>query len=505
MSTPSVDITNEHSLAYFGAIEADKLAACDKIVFVGEHDHLAAAATNGVFTSLGLGDAVQAAALKECRAGKDAPKSSTTLVSGADGVTRVTFASLPTAVARHNSAARPHAITSVVKSAVSACDEAVVVLVLPDSTRAFASGSAVPRAFSEFTHKASGTGSGLCSVMFHCLNGDAVDTSVFSPVSDGIKLASRIVDMPCDEMNTTAFVDVASQVASSLPGVSLEVITGTELRDRGFGGMWGVGKAASHPPSLAILRTWPAGEEPPADPVVFVGKGIVYDTGGLSIKTKTGMPGMKRDCGGAAGVLGAFQAAVAGNVTSTPLACILCLAENAVGPDATRPDDILHMYSGRTVEVNNTDAEGRLVLGDGVAYAVKHLHPATIVDMATLTGAQLISTGRRHAALYCNDDALEAALLAAGKASGDLTHPLPYCPEFFRGEFASAVADMKNSVKDRSNAQSSCAGQFIGNHLGEYADTGKWCHVDIAGPSYAGERATGFGVALLVNWLMNRA
>jgi probable aminopeptidase NPEPL1 len=127
----------------------------------------------------------------------------------------------------------------------------------------------------------------------------------------------------------------------------------------------------------------------------------------------------------------------------------LLLAENAIGPNATRPDDIIHMYSGKTVEVNNPDAEGRVVLGDGVAYAVRHLHPNVIVDLATLTGAQGISTGKQHAAIICNDDMLEHRAVLAGKSSGDLVFPLVYCPEFFRSEFSSEMADMKNSVKDR--------------------------------------------------------
>ena len=136
-----------------------------------------------------------------------------------------------------------------------------------------------------------------------------------------------------------------------------------------------------------------------------------------------------------------------------------------MGPASTRPDDVLTLYSGKTVEVNNTDAEGRLVLGDGVAYATKHLNVSTLVDLATLTGAQLVATGRRHAAVICNDDDLEARAIIAGKSCGDLVHPLPFVPEFYRGEFASKIADMKNSVKDRMNAQSSCAGQFVFNHV----------------------------------------
>ncbi len=151
-----------------------------------------------------------------------------------------------------------------------------------------------------------------------------------------------------------------------------------------------MGKAAIHQPALAVLSHTPAGA---TETIAWVGKGIVYDTGGLSIKGKTAMPGMKRDCGGAAGILGAFYAAVKQGFSQN-LHAIFCLAENAVGPKATRPDDIHRLYSGRTVEINNTDAEGRLVLADGVAFANKDLKADIIVDMCTLTGAQGIATGR---------------------------------------------------------------------------------------------------------------
>uniref|UniRef100_H3CNP5 Aminopeptidase like 1 n=1 Tax=Tetraodon nigroviridis TaxID=99883 RepID=H3CNP5_TETNG len=211
---------------------------------------------------------------------------------------------------------------------------------------------------------------------------------------------------------------------------------------------------------------------------------------------QTTMPGMKRDCGGAAAILGAFRATVKQGFKDN-LHAVFCLAENAVGPVATRPDDIHTLYSGKTVEINNTDAEGRLVLADGVVYASRDLSADIILDMATLTGAQGISTGKYHAAVMTNSEQWEMACVRAGRSSGDLAHPLVYCPELHFSEFTSAVADMKNSVADRENAQSSCAGLFIGSHLG-FDWPGIWVHVDIASPVHAGERATGFGVAMLM-------
>ena len=168
--------------------------------------------------------------------------------------------------------------------------------------------------------------------------------------------------------------------------------------------------------------------------------------------------------GGSAAVLGAFVTLVKRNVNKRVHA-LLCISENSVGPLSTRPDDVHTFLSGKTVEVNNTDAEGRLVLADGCYHASITFNPAYIIDIATLTGAQLIATGRNHAAIYCNDDDLEYAAVKVGKKTGDLTFPIPYAPEFYRPEFKSQVADMNNSVADRSNAQTSCAGQFIGNHI----------------------------------------
>ena len=274
----------------------------------------------------------------------------------------------------------------------------------------------------------------------------------------------------------------------------IEVFRREALREHGLLGIHSVGRAAVQEPALVVLDHVPPGA---TDGVAWVGKGIVYDTGGLSIKSKTGMPGMKSDMAGAAAVLAAFEAAARLGYPRR-LTAALCIAENAVGPDAVRPDDIIPMFSGRSVEVNNTDAEGRLVVSDGIAWVARHRDPRHIVDLATLTGAQSVATGKRHAALYCNDDDLEQLAIRAGRSTGDLVHPLPYCPEFYRREFSSTVADMRNSVKDRNNAQSSCAGQFIGNHLAAAGFDRPWLHVDMAGPAVSAHRATGFGVALLL-------
>lgn len=398
---------------------------------------------------------------------------------------------LPTSCSRHNSPAQPHALTDWIRGSLPKEEYINLFVVLSHSEHALASVCAVARAFPTYSSKTGNNSETHVHVQLITTDGAAVQTPLLRSAAEAVRKAVHLVDMPTSELHTDAFVEQAKCVAEK-HHLLCTIIAGQSLQEQGFGGLWNVGKIAKHLPALVVLAHEP---KDATQSVVWVGKGIVYDTGGLSLKTKDTMPGMKVDMAGAAAVMTAFEAAVAAGF-SQRLYAILCLAENAVGPDACRPDDIISMYSGLTVEVNNTDAEGRLVLADGVAYAAKHLHPDVIVDLATLTGAQLIATGHRHAAIVCNDDALEQKACEAGRRSGDLVHPLPYCPEFFKSEFKSQVADMKNSVKDRMNAQSSCAGQFIAEHLCDYK--GPWLHVDIAGPSSAKERGTGFGVALLL-------
>ena len=369
--------------------------------------------------------------------------------------------------------------------------DVAVLLAVDEASHGFAAGCAAARAFPSYSRKGSNGDDRTVTVRVLAPDGPVASRRL-PEAAHGIRLAQWLLDQPTSELNTKVFADFAEAAAKKV-GATVTRIEDEELDAQGFGGMWGVGKAATFGPSFVVLTHDPEGA---TETLAWVGKGIVYDTGGLSIKGKNNMPGMKTDMGGAAAVLGAFLAAVKCGAKQR-IHAILCLAENSVGPTSMRPDDILAMYSGKTVEVNNTDAEGRLVLGDGVAYAVKNLAPDVICDLATLTGAQLMATGKRHAAIVCTDDDLEARAISAGRTSGDLVHPLPYVPEFLRKEFRSVVADMKNSVKDPMNAQASCAAQFVAEHLGDYK--GPWLHVDIAGPSSADERGTGFGVALLLD------
>ncbi|XP_053560861.1 probable aminopeptidase NPEPL1 [Bombina bombina] len=416
-----------------------------------------------------------------------------------------TVAALPSRVSRHNSPSAAHFITRLIRNCLPGGAKRCLLMVC-ERSEVFASACAIARAFPLFTRRSSASrrSEKKCITVEFLLIGqnngplEVTTLKCLESATEGVRLAARIVDTPCNEMNTDHFIEEIKVVAKDL-GIVPTIIRDKELKDKGFGGIYGVGKAAEHPPALVILSHTPEGA---TQTIAWVGKGIVYDTGGLSIKGKTTMPGMKRDCGGAAAILGAFKAAVKQGFKDN-LHALFCLAENSVGPNATRPDDIHVLYSGKTVEINNTDAEGRLVLADGVSYASKDLNADIILDMATLTGAQGIATGKYHAAILTNNEEWETACVKAGKKCGDLVHPLVYCPELHFNEFSSALADMKNSVADRENAQSSCAGLFIASHIG-FDWPGVWVHVDIASPVHAGERATGFGVALLLS-LFGRA
>ncbi|GAB6024089.1 putative aminopeptidase npepl1 [Chamberlinius hualienensis] len=405
-------------------------------------------------------------------------------------------AALPTKCSRHNTPSRSHAVSKLVKNLNVGIDQSYVIIC--ERSDVYASACAVARSFPLYSRK-SGANAGSVKVNVEFIvveaNGEdglsESDLQCLQNVSYAIRTAAKIVDAPCSEMHVDAFLEEINRVGEEL-NIVPTVIRGEELEKRGFGGIWNVGKAAERLPALAVLSHMPEGAQ---QTIAWVGKGIVYDTGGLCIKAKTSMTGMKRDCGGAAGILGAFYAAVKQGFRDN-LHAVFCLAENAVGPKATRPDDIITLYSGRTVEINNTDAEGRLVLGDGVVYAHKDLRANIIVDMCTLTGAQGTATGKYHAALVTNNEDWEAASVQAGLKSGDMVHPLPYCPELHFSEFISCIADMKNSVADRGNAQSSCAGLFIAAQIG-FDFAGTWIHVDMAALAQCGERATGYGVALL--------
>ncbi|KAL3990582.1 Cytosol aminopeptidase family catalytic domain protein [Acanthocheilonema viteae] len=319
------------------------------------------------------------------------------------------------------------------------------------------------------------------------------DLLFLQTLTESIRNTARLIDMPYNELNTEQFVAEANELISTLPNIQSTIIKGNDLLKKGFGGIYHVGKASSSPPIFACFSYKPSGA---TKTYALVGKGIVYDTGGTQIKTKTSMLDMKRDMGGAAALLGSFYTLVKLGFKQN-LHCLLCVADNAISHIANRPDDIITMLSGKTVEITNTDAEGRLVLADGVYYAKNMLKADTIIDMATLTSAQGVATGKLHAAILTNSEEWENRACKAGRASGDLVHPLPFCPDLHFCDLISPVADMRNSTFEKIQGPgSSIAGLFIGSHI-DFGSGLNWIHFDIAYPVQSGTRATGYGPALI--------
>lgn len=406
---------------------------------------------------------------------------------------RLALGTLPDELSRHNCPARPLAIRQALQEArLDSVKALAVLLVLEDEAHFLAAANAVARGLPLFDGRGGKASArsvtiGAIGPDHSFLRADATLKRTLEAARD----AACMVDTPAAEMTPASF---HQQAWAWLRGAKIKkkVITGDALLRAGLGGLHAVGRTALVPPRLLVATFTPA--RPGKRHLALVGKGVTYDTGGLSIKGREGMCGMKSDMGGAAAVLGAMRVLVEGKLAHK-LSLVIPLAENAIGADAYRPDDILKLHSGLTVEINNTDAEGRLLLADGVSYAARELGCDTIIDAATLTGAQLVATGKAHAAVVSNDEQLEQCLIAAGKATGDLTCALPFAPELYREEFRSKVADMRNSVADRANAQSSCAAEFVHWHL-DGTDV-RWAHVDLAGPAFVNGRGTGFGVALL--------
>lgn len=418
--------------------------------------------------------------------------------------TKYSVIALPDEVSRHNHKMSLHKLTEMVAGSKGN----VQIFVIDDEIekQMGAISCSIARAFPLYSNKSSTkevNEKNDVNTLFLNQNFELVQKSELwkaaHAAAEGVQLAAKLTDMPPNELTTDAYAAECRRIAKELGDcVTIEEIAGEELKERGYGGVYSVGKCAVCPPRVVIMNYTPPIES--KEYVALVGKGIVYDTGGLALKSKAGMPGMKHDMAGSSGVLGGFVAAVKLKLPRR-ITLILAIAENAIGPDALRNDDVITLYSGKTVEINNTDAEGRLVLGDCVAHASKHLENLDlIVDMATLTGAQSITTGKKHGAILTKTQEVEERIYKAGKNSGDLVFPLLYAPELLKPEFSSKVADMKNSVANRSNAQSACAGHFIESHIDDSFD-GEWVHVDMAGPGSQNDRGTGYGVGLVLGVL----
>ena len=312
-------------------------------------------------------------------------------------------------------------------------------------------------------------------------------------------LARDLSNEPANALHPADLAAAARRLLDG-KGVTVTVRDEQQLAREGFGGIIGVGQGADHPPRLIELRYAPEGA---SGEVVLVGKGITFDSGGLSLKPADSMKTMKTDMSGAAAVL-ATMSALAELDVKVPVTGYLASAENMPSGSATRPGDVLTMKNGKTVEVLNTDAEGRLVMADALALGAA-AKPAAIVDVATLTGACAVALGNRYTGLMANDDALAAELLEAAAQAGEPTWRLPLPPEY-RKDIESDLADLKN-VGDRYGGA-----LFAGLFLQEFVDDRPWVHLDIAGPArsesedgYLGKGSTGVTVRTLLTWLERRS
>lgn len=314
-----------------------------------------------------------------------------------------------------------------------------------------------------------------------------------SAVADGVALTQTLVAEPPNILYPETFVERCQHLTEL--GVEIEVLDERQMKALGMGALLGVAQGSTRPPRLLAMR-WNGGRDGEA-PVVFVGKGVTFDTGGISLKPGPGMDMMKWDMGGAGAVAGAIKA-IAGRKAKANVVGVVGLVENMPDGNAMRPGDIVTTMSGQTVEVLNTDAEGRLVLCDAIAWAQKSYDPKVIVDLATLTGAMVISLGHEYGGMFANDDDLAAKLLGAGEASGDKLWRFPLSPAYDK-LLDSPIADMKN-IGPRE-AGSITAAQYLKRFVN---DGVAWAHLDIAGmawhdkegPTYA-KGATGYGVRLL--------
>ncbi len=326
--------------------------------------------------------------------------------------------------------------------------------------------------------------------------GFGVARAWLTPVAAAVARARDLANTPPNRATPAWMAEQAEELAASRR-LSVQVLGPKELAARGMGGLLGVGAGSANPPRLVRLSY---GRRGPA--VALVGKGVTFDTGGISIKPSAAMDEMKYDKCGACAVLGAAQA-VADLELPVRLRAYLPLVENMPDGSAYRPSDIVRIANGKTVEVLNTDAEGRLILADALSWAAEE-KPDVLVELSTLTGAAVVALGHHGAALFSPDDALAAALLTAGETSGDRLWRMPLWREH-REAMKGEHADLKN-VAGRWGGACTAAG-FLSHFTG---DLTSWAHVDIAGTAWIGSEqkgnkgATGFGVALLVDWLLAR-
>ncbi len=328
-------------------------------------------------------------------------------------------------------------------------------------------------------------------------NGDEIEK--IKVISTGVHLVRDLVNNNADDITPQKLSEVASEFEKISPKVKVRVFDKKKIEEEKLGLLLAVNRASFRDPAFIIVEYLPVKSE---DKTVLVGKGITFDTGGLCLKPPEGMVKMKADMSGAAAVLGVIYVAAKLNLNKNIIA-IVPATENSIGSKGYKPGDVYSSYSGKTVEVLNTDAEGRLILADALSYAVKNFNPKRIIDIASLTGAVSIALGGEIAGLFCNDKDLAKKLFSASKATGELLWELPLHPEY-KKMIKSEIADIKN-IGER---EGSCITAAL--FLEDFVNKVPWAHIDIGGTSYYNKPkgyyttpGTGYGVRLLYEYLEN--
>jgi len=321
--------------------------------------------------------------------------------------------------------------------------------------------------------------------------------TAFAPlraVADGVFLARELVSEPANVLNPPEFAERCRGLERL--GIEVEIMGPKEMKRLGFGALLGVAQGSAQEPRMVVMQWRGAPKGRKQKPLALIGKGVTFDTGGISIKPAGGMEDMKWDMAGAGAVVGAM-AAIAGRKAKADVVGLVGLVENMPSGNAQRPGDVVKTASGQTVEVINTDAEGRLVLADVMWYCQDRFDPRGMVDLATLTGAIIVALGHEHAGLFSNDDDLAQRVVAAGTAVGEKCWRMPLGDAYDK-QIKSEIADMKN-VGGRPGG-SITAAQF----LQRFTNGKPWAHLDIAGTAWASKDqptapkgATAFGVRLL--------
>ncbi len=317
------------------------------------------------------------------------------------------------------------------------------------------------------------------------------------PVCDGVIYARDLVNEPPNKIYPKSYAARVKKLESL--GLKIEVLGEKKMKALGMNALIGVGLGSARESQMVVMR-WNGGKKG-AKPAAIIGKGVTFDTGGISLKPGAGMWDMKGDMGGSAAVVGAMIG-IAGRKAKANVVGIIGLVENMPDGKAQLPGDVVKSMSGQTIEVLNTDAEGRLVLADALHYANTKYKPAAMINLATLTGAIIISLGHEHAGVFSNDDALAEQIASASEGSGERSWRLPLLPEYDK-LLNTPNADMKN-IGGRE-AGSITAAQFLKRFVGDTP----WAHIDVAGTAMKNKRhdprettfGTGYGVRLLNHWI----